>query len=125
VPTGRKDPATRAQGTPRGSVDIVGYMRWPEARGLFTPADDIKNNVWYVRDPKAMAEAHKWTVAAPFYIDQELPVPPGGLPKPGKIEVKMPNNHLGYALTWFGLALALIGVYGVWLAGRLRRRDPA
>jgi surfeit locus 1 family protein len=37
----------------------------------------------------------------------------------------MPNNHLGYALTWFGLALALIGVYGVWLAGRLRRRDPA
>jgi surfeit locus 1 family protein len=125
VPTDRKDPATRAQGTPRGSVDIVGYMRWPEARGLFTPADDIKNNVWYVRDPKAMAEAHKWTVAVPFYIDQELPVPPGGLPKPGKIEVKMPNNHLGYALTWFGLALALIGVYGVWLAGRLRRRDPA
>ncbi len=122
VPTDRKDPATRALGTPRGSIDIAGYMRWPEARGLFTPADDTKNNVWYVRDPKAMAEAHKWTVAAPFYIDQELPVPSGGLPKPGKIEVKMPNNHLGYALTWFGLALALGSVYVAWLAGRLRRR---
>jgi surfeit locus 1 family protein len=123
VPTDRKSPATRAQGSLRGSIDIIGYMRWPEARGLFTPADDVKSNVWYVRDPKAMADAHKWSVAAPFYIDQELPVPPGGLPKPGKIEVKMPNNHLGYALTWFGLALALGGVYVVWLAGRLRRRD--
>ena len=89
---------------------------------MFTPADDVKANVWYVRDPKAMAEAHKWTVAAPFYIDQEEPVPPGGLPKPGKIEVKMPNRHLEYALTWFGLALALGGVYVAWLAGRLRRR---
>ncbi len=122
VPTDRKDVATRAAGAPRGSVDIVGYMRWPEARGLFTPADDVKSNVWYVRDPKAMAEAHKWSVAAPFYIDQEAPLPPGGLPKPGRIEVKLPNNHLQYALTWFGLALALAGVYVVWLAGRLRRR---
>jgi surfeit locus 1 family protein len=50
-------------------------------------------------------------------------MPPGGLPKPGKIEVKMPNNHLQYALTWFGLALALGGVYVTWLAERLRRRD--
>ncbi|MCX7296325.1 MAG: SURF1 family protein, partial [Hyphomicrobiales bacterium] len=112
---------TRLEGTPRGSIDIVGYMRWPEARGLFTPNDDVKNNVWYVRDPKAMAGANKWTVAAPFYIDQESPVPLGGLPKPGRIDVKMPNNHLQYALTWFGLALALGGVYVAWLAGRLRR----
>lgn len=122
VPTDHKDPAKRAEGTPRGSVDIVGYMRWPEARNLFTPPDEPNNNVWYARDPKAMAEAHKWTLAAPFYIDQEAPMPPGGLPKPGKIEVRMPNNHLQYALTWFGLALALGGVYVAWLAARLRRR---
>lgn len=121
VPTDRKDPATRSDGRPRGSVDIVGYMRWPEARGLFTPPDDAKANVWYVRDPKAMSEARKWSVASPFYIDQEAPVPPGALPKPGKIDVKMPNKHLEYALTWFGLALALAGVYVVWLAARLRR----
>ena len=121
VPKDRKDPATRAQGMPHGSVDIVGYLRWPEHRGMFTPPDDVKDNVWYVRDPKAMAAAHHWPVAAPFYIDQELPVPPGGLPKPGKIEITLPNNHLQYALTWFGLALALASVYGVWLFGRLRR----
>ncbi len=124
VPAERKNAAARAEGTPHGSVDIIGYMRWPETRGLFTPADDVKGNIWYVRDPRAMAEAHKWTTAAPFYIDQEQPVPPGGLPKPGKIELQLLDNHLQYALTWFGLALGLAGVYVAWLAGRLRWRLP-
>ena len=121
VPADRKDPATRAQGTPQGVVDIVGVMRWPEARGMFTPADEPQNNVWYLRDSKAIAAAKKWDTAAPFYIEQETPVPPGGWPKPGKLVVELPDNHLQYAITWFGLALGLAGVYVVWLAGRLRR----
>jgi len=122
VPPDRKDPSTRAQGQPRGTVDIVGAMRWPESRGLFTPADDPKANVWYLRDTSAMAQAKKWGAIAPFYIDQEAPIPPGGLPLPGKLAVHLPNNHLQYAVTWFGLALGLAGVYAVWLFGRLRRR---
>jgi len=121
VPLERKDPATRADGVPHGTIDIIGVMRWPEAHGLFTPNDDPKNNVWYLRDPKAMAAAKNWATAAPFYIDQEAPVPAGGVPLPGKFEVRLPDNHLQYAITWFGLALALAGVYVVWLAGRLRR----
>lgn len=123
VPTDRKDGATRIEGATNASVEIVGYMRWPERRGTFAPADDVKSNIFFARDPKAMAAVHGWTLDAPFYIDQELPEPPGGLPKPGRIEVKLPNNHWQYAITWYGLALALIGVYGAWLAGRLRRRD--
>ncbi|WP_137046177.1 SURF1 family protein [Pseudolabrys sp. FHR47] len=121
VPTERKDAATRRQGTSSGAVEIVGYMRWPESRGMFAPADDMKADVFFTRDPQAMAAARGWTVDAPFYIDQELPVPAGGLPKPGRIDVKLPNNHWQYAITWYGLALALIGVYGAWLVGRLRR----
>jgi surfeit locus 1 family protein len=123
VPLDRKDPATRAQANQRGTVEIVGVMRWPETRGLFTPADDPKTNVWYLRDPNAMAATKNWATAAPFYIDQEAPVPPGGVPLPGKLSVQLPDNHLQYAITWFGLALALAGVYVVWLAGRLRRRS--
>jgi surfeit locus 1 family protein len=121
VPVDRKDPATRAAANTRGSIDIVGVMRWPESRGLLTPADDPKTNVWYLRDPKAMAAEKKWATSAPFYIDQEAPVPSGGLPLPGKLSVELPNNHLQYAITWFSLALALAGVYVVWLAGRFRR----
>ena len=122
VPLDAKDPATRPGGNVRGIVDIVGVMRWPESRGLFTPADDPKTNVWYLRDPIAMAAAKKWATPAPFFIDQEAPVPPGGWPKPGKLSVELSNNHWQYAITWFGLALALAGVYAVWLAGRIRRR---
>ena len=122
VPLERKDAATRAL-TPRGTVEIVGVMRWPETRGLFTPADDVAGNVWYLRDTKAIAAAKTWATAAPFYIDQESPLPEGGWPKPGKLVVALPDNHLQYAITWFGLALALAGVYVVWLAGRLRRRS--
>jgi surfeit locus 1 family protein len=123
VPDGRKDPATRAEGVPRGIVDLVGVIRWPEIRNSFTPADDPKKNIWYLRDSNSIAAFKKWLTAAPFYIDQEAPVPAGGLPKPGKLEVQLPNNHLQYALTWFGLALALAGVYIVWLADRLFRRS--
>jgi surfeit locus 1 family protein len=123
VPLERKHPASRADSAPHGTIEIVGVMRWPEARGMFTPADDPNSNVWYLRDPKAIAAAKKWATAAPFYIDQEAPVPAGGVPLPGKLEVRLPDNHLQYAITWFGLALALAGVYVVWLAGRLRRRS--
>ena len=89
---------------------------------MFTPADDSKDNVWYLRDIGAIAAAKHWPTAAPFYVEQESPVPPGGLPRPGKLVVNLVDNHLQYAITWFGLALALAGVYVVWLAGRLRRR---
>jgi surfeit locus 1 family protein len=119
VPLDRKDAGRVA---PHGAIDIVGIMRWPETAGLFTPAADLKEKVWYLRDPQAVAREEKWGTVPPFYIDQESPVPPGGLPLPGKVVVSLPNNHLQYALTWFGLALGLAGVYAVWIAGRLRRR---
>ena len=121
VPLERKDPATRAIPTPLGSIDIVGVLRWPEARGMFTPADDVQGNVWYLRDSAGIAAAKHWTNAAPFYVEQESPQPPNGLPKPGKLVVNLPDNHLQYAITWFGLALALAGVYLVWLGRRFRR----
>jgi surfeit locus 1 family protein len=122
VPADRKDAASRAPGAPQDVVDIVGVMRWPEAPGLFTPQAEPQNNVWYLRDSTAIAAAKKWNSNAPFYIEQEAPAPPGGLPKPGKLVVALPDNHLQYAITWFGLALGLAGVYVVWLAGRPRRK---
>jgi surfeit locus 1 family protein len=120
VPLDRMQPDSRAQGLPHGSVDIVGVMRWPEQPGMFTPAADAKTGVWYARDIKAMAAAKQWSAPAPFYIEQEAPVPPGGWPKPGKLVVQLPDNHLQYAITWFGLALGLAGVYVVFIARRLR-----
>ena len=41
------------------------------------------------------------------------PVPAQQLPRP-------PNNHLSYAITWYGLAVALVVIFGVWIRKALR-----
>jgi cytochrome oxidase assembly protein ShyY1 len=99
------------------AAEITGYLRFPEKPSWFISAHDAKGEVWFVRDPQAMAEALQWGPVAPFYIDQESPTPAGGLPRPGKLTVQLRNDHLGYALTWFGLAAALAAVFAAW-AGR-------
>jgi surfeit locus 1 family protein len=118
----RKDPATRPQGQIVGPVEIVGVMRWPEQPGLFTPAGEPAKNLWFVRDSTAIAQAKGVTPAAPFYVEQESPPAPGGLPRAGALQPSFPNNHLGYAITWYGLALVLAGSFSVWFVGRLRGR---
>ncbi len=105
-----------------GVQEIVGYLRWPEASPLFVTDYDASAGVFYVRDHRLMARQRGWGDVAPFYIEQEAPVPPGGVPHPANLRVNLPNNHLQYALTWYGLALVLVGVFAAWL---LRRRAPA
>jgi len=107
---------------PQCTLDLVGVLRWPEKPGMFTPNDEPQNNVWYTRDQKAISATKSWDAPAPFYVELEAPAPTSGLPKPGRLLVALPDNHLQYALTWFGLALALGGVYVTWLARRLRLR---
>jgi surfeit locus 1 family protein len=125
VPDGRQDPNTRRQGQVTGPVDIVGSLRWPGSRHWFTPGDEPAKNLWFTADPQAIAAAKGLTAVAPFYVEQEGPVPPGGLPKPGKLMVTLPDNHLQYALTWYGLALVLVIWFGVWAYGQGRDHDEA
>jgi surfeit locus 1 family protein len=120
VPQGWPERPGKAQGEPGGSLDIIGVMRWPEARGAFTPADEPDKNLWFVRDPEAIAAAKGWGAVAPFFVDQEAPAPPGGWPRPGPLTVTLRNEHLQYALTWYGLALALVAVFAVWARGARR-----
>ena len=122
VPLDRKDVGTREAAVPKGTVDVVGVLRWPEERNAFTPREEANGNVWFAREIAPMSTRGHWDAAAPFYVDQEAPVPPGGWPKPGKLQVRLRDDHLQYALTWFGLAAGLIGVYGWWLLGRVRIR---
>ena len=93
VPTDRKAAASRGGAASNAPVEITGYMRWPESRGMFAPADDLKANVFFIRDPKAMAAANGWTIDTPFYIDQELPVPAGGLHRGQAAEQSLAVRH--------------------------------
>ena len=60
----------------------------------------------------------------PFFVDAGDAANPGGLPKGGVTLIEFPNSHLQYALTWFGLAGALLAVGGYFLFGRVRRNSP-
>jgi surfeit locus 1 family protein len=122
VPEGRQDPLTRRAGEVTGPLDLVGVMRWPEPRGRFTPKDDPARNLWFVRDPIAIAAARGWGEVAPFYVELESPQPPGGLPRAGGLRANLRNEHLQYAFVWYGLALVVIVMFVLWLFERRRPR---
>jgi surfeit locus 1 family protein len=123
VPIDRKDPATRREGQVTGTVTVTGLLRMPEDAGYFTPANDPQKNAWYRRDPAEIARALKVDRAAPFMIDADATPNPGGLPQGGGTRVRFPNNHLQYAVTWFGIALALVGVFAAFARQRWKRGD--
>ena len=88
-----------------------GVWRVPDAPGFFTPKPDPAKHVWYARDLAGIAAADGVKLAAPVVIEADATPNPGGWPKGGQTVVDFPNNHLSYAMTWFGLAAGLIGVY--------------
>ena len=63
-------------------------------RHWFTPADEPNKNLWFTADPQSIAAAKGLTGVAPFYVEQESLASPGGLQKPGKLMVTLPDNHL-------------------------------
>jgi cytochrome oxidase assembly protein ShyY1 len=99
-------------------VTLTGYIRFPESAGALTPREDIAKRLWFTRDHLAIARALGWGEIAPFYIDLEQPMPESGIPKPGPLEVHLKDDHLQYAITWFGLAGAVVIAFGVWLRGQ-------
>lgn len=137
VPEARKDPQARSAGQITGEVEIVGQIRSAEQRGQFTAVNNPASNIWFLRNPRELLEAPgagvidlaRWEGEGPsgldFYIDQISPAPPGGLPAPRASVIQLPNRHLEYALTWWGLALTLIGVYAALVLARLRGHAPS
>jgi cytochrome oxidase assembly protein ShyY1 len=102
---------------------LTGYIRFPEAAGTLTPPENLAKRLWFTRDHLAMARALGWGEGqkmAPFYIDLEAPVPSSGIPKPGPLEVHLKDDHLQYAITWFGLAGAVVIAFAVWLRAQRR-----
>ncbi|MEI9885188.1 MAG: SURF1 family cytochrome oxidase biogenesis protein [Rhizomicrobium sp.] len=81
-----------------------------EARRL-TPPPDRARRIWYVRDVAGIARADGFAVSAPALIEADAAPNPGGWPKGGQTVVTFRNEHLQYAITWYLMAAALLGVY--------------
>ncbi|GLK78555.1 SURF1 family protein [Methylopila turkensis] len=122
APEPKADPATRAEGQPAGPVTVTGVLRTPEDRNPFTPADQPAKRLFFARDPVAIAAGLGLDRTAPFTIDADATPNPGGFPQGGETRVSFPNRHLEYALTWFGLAAALVGVFAAFAWRILRER---
>lgn len=110
-----RPPTDPADVTP---LDLVGVLRKPERGNLFSPPSTPGH--WFVRDVPAMAAALKAADPAPLTLMAETPTNPEWKAlAPAPIPTDIPNRHLEYALTWYGLAAALLGVYAAVL---LRKR---
>ena len=114
VPEDLKDPAKRAEGQIDGAVTVRGLARAKLAGkpSWLVPANEPARKLFFWKDLDAMAANAGVPAGAlvPFFIDADAAANPGGWPKGGVTQLDLPNNHLGYALTWYGLAAALVAV---------------
>lgn len=124
VPFEQKDPATRLAGELPASVAIHGLARPKllEKPSSLVPDNDLGKNIFYWKDLDAMASSVGLPIdkVVPFFIDADATPNPGGLPIGGVTQFDLPNNHLQYALTWYGLAAALVLVSGIYILRRGR-----
>lgn len=120
--------------TPAAPVSITGLRREPETRGWFATVDEPATRTFAVRDPQGFARTLNLGTVEADYVEAEpasvgAPRPGGAILNgvdPREVIARIPDNHLAYALTWFGLAATLAGVFAVLARGIVtaRRREP-
>jgi surfeit locus 1 family protein len=128
VPQDMKDPAARpgapaagpaaAMGPGRAPDQVTGLLLWPAETDSFTPEPELVRNIWFARDVPRMAEA---LGTEPVLLVAES-FSGGEWPKPAPPGTDLPNRHLEYAVTWFGLAAAWAGMTVFWIRTELRGR---
>lgn len=110
LPDGAAAPITYA--TPSDQpLQLTGILRKPDAASMFTPKHRPGGR-WFARDLPAMARELSAPGPVPYFLAVETrtnPEDPALIPAP--IPTDISNRHLGYVITWFGLAAALVGVY--------------
>ncbi|MGG5810725.1 SURF1 family protein [Falsiroseomonas sp. CW058] len=117
VPLERSQPIAR----PEGEVTVEGWVHPGDRPNPFSARDDTAGRRFFTFDPPAIGAALGLPGVAPHAV-VALGPGTGGLPDPARTLPRPTNNHLGYAITWYGLALSLLGVLA---AFALRRRKDA
>ncbi len=93
-------------------TSVEGYVRLDhfDAKPWLRPENDGAGRRWYWKDTDALAHVMQTPDLAPFTLVRTIDTEPGP-PVAARAEIELPNRHLGYVITWYGLCLALIGVY--------------
>jgi surfeit locus 1 family protein len=109
----------RAIALPSGEVTLGGYVRPGDSSGLFSARDNPTTRQFYTLDPAAIGPALGLPRLASFVLVAMGPPPPEHYPDPARHLPQPPNNHLSYAITWYGLAVALVVIFVLWARGIL------
>lgn len=114
VPYDRKARETRPESLAKGPRTVTGLARAAPAEkpSSMVPDNDVAKNIFYWKDLKTMAASTGLAGAklVPFFIDADRKPGSRTLPVGGVTVVNLPNDHLQYAVTWYGLALVLLVV---------------
>ena len=113
-------PADAPHGGTPVQATVEGYVRAPEHPIRFGAADDPAARRFYALDPAAVGASLGLPRVAPFTLVALGHAPPGTFPDPAETLPRPPNNHFIYALTWFGLAVALAAVFGVFVRNTMK-----
>ena len=90
------------------SNNITGMLRLANKKNLFTPDNDINGNIWFsinLEDVQKITRK-KFNKFIVYLEDQNI-----NIPKPKKITVDIPNNHLKYAITWYSISISILFYY--------------
>ncbi len=121
-----KEAKSRSKGQTQGLVNITGLARsiLTEKPSSSLPDNDTVKNVFYWKDFAAMRDTAGLPSGAAVlevFVDADkTATPPSGMPIGGVTIIDLPNSHLQYAVTWYGLAATLLGIWSV-MAWRQRR----
>ena len=121
VPPAARDPALRGAPAPTGPVTVTGLLRLTEPGGGFLRRNDPAAGRWYSRDVQAIAADRGLAEVAPYFIDADAGPTDRRWPAGGLTVVRFHNIHLGYALTWYALALMTAVGAGQVLRGERRQ----
>ena len=119
-----RDRSTREFSIVAGQVTVDAILRLPASKGYFVPENDPDAGFWFTLVPSQIVEyvGIPAPVITSYYADALRTSEVVTLPIGAKTELNLRNAHLSYAITWYGIALALVGVYCAfhYQAGRLR-----
>ena len=97
-----------------GETEIIGLIRMPQKKGYFVPENEPDNGFWFTIKPNEFNKHLNISAEYKFYIDELTLDDKLKIPMPANGTIRVPNNHLQYAITWYSLAMGLIFVYFAW-----------
>ena len=87
---------------------IQGLLLKNRKPNIFKPENDIKKNIWFsINLEQVKVQTGKNFSNYVLYLEDKKKI----VPKPKKITIDLPNNHLKYAITWYSISISIFAYF--------------